>query len=411
MITFKGRYYKDYKWNGEVKVVSILLIAIVMIVLCGLGILERKRLNRNVKQIPLRINVNGIRGKSTATRFITAILQDAGYQVVGKTTGTSARLLVWNQEEEKEIKRHPVGANIGEQVAIIKETAKLGANALVCECMAVKPEYQDIYQNQIIQANIVVITNVVEDHLDEMGPTTEQIAWAFEKTIPHNGILVITEGPYADYFKQKAAEKNTKVICIDPETVENEYLEEFPYIVFKNNCAVGLGVAEALGIDRKSAEKAMLKAKPDPGIAQIVRVKHNQHKCVLINAFAANEPTSSLEIWGNVQETVAEGKESILVLSCRDDRIDRSHQFIVDFLPHITAQKMLVIGSGTKEVIRAYKHGEFPNIEECIDLTNRKANRIIEELDKVMEESVVFCAGNIHGVAENFLEDFAAIRI
>lgn len=391
-------------------------IVVIVYLLCGIGLIlagisEKKRIARSIEKIPLRINVNGIRGKSTATRFITAILEEAGYKVVGKTTGTSARMILWGQEEEIAIKRRPVGPNIGEQVSVLEKTAAMGAEALVCECMAVNPEYQEIYQQQIIQANIVVITNVVEDHLDEMGPTTEQIAWAFAKTIPYNGILVITEGPYSDYFREEAKKRNSKVICMEPELVDDRLLDKFPYIVFKNNCAIGYGVAKALGIDPRTARNAMLHAHPDPGIAQVVKVNWKEKECWLVNAFAANEPTSSLEIWYDIENAQLSEEDSVLILCCRDDRVDRTHQFIVDFLPYVQAGVMMVIGTGTLELMNAYRKGKFPGIDECIDLTGRGADEIISELETIMDNRVVFCAGNIHGVAEKFLEDFADIKI
>ena len=52
------------------------------------------------------------------------------------------------------------------------------------------------------QANIGVIVNVLEDHLDVMGPTLDEIADAFTATIPYNGHLIITQSPYADFFKK-----------------------------------------------------------------------------------------------------------------------------------------------------------------------------------------------------------------
>lgn len=380
-------------------------------ILISLGIYEKKVIRDSVKKIDLRINVNGIRGKSTATRFITAILQDAGYQVVGKTTGTSARMILWDKEEEIPINRRPIGPNISEQVKVLKQAADLKANALVCECMAVNPEYQIVYQHQIVQANIVVITNVVEDHLDLMGPTTEQISWAFAATIPYNGILVITEGPYAEYFKAEAEKRNTKVVCVDPESVEESYLREFPYMVFPNNCAVGLAFAEAMGIDKKQAMKAMLKAHPDPGSTQIVKIEEDNNTCHLINAFAANEPTSSLEIWQQVCNGPLHKENAVLIICCRDDRVDRSHQFVEDFLPYINIKTMVIIGTGTLEVLHEFQKGRFSGIEDCIDLTDQKSDVIIEEVKKLMCNNVVFCAGNIHGVAEEFLDKFASIKI
>lgn len=375
------------------------------------GIVEKKHITENVSKIPLRVNVNGIRGKSTATRFITAILEEAGYHVIGKTTGTSARMIYWGRQKEKQIKRRPVGANIGEQVNVLKWAVRRKANALVCECMAVKPEYQEVYQKEIIQANVVVITNVVEDHLDEMGPTTRQIAWAFAKTIPYNGILVITEGPYANYFKRVAQKRGTEVVCLDPEMIDEQYIRQFPYIVFKNNCAIGLAFAKAMGIDTDLAFRAMLKAHPDPGSAQIVQIEQEQGRVWLVNAFAANEPTSSLEILDNVKQAHKMERDPVILLCCRDDRVDRTHQFIDDFLPYVKAENLVVIGTGTLDVLSAFQKEQFPSIAECTDLTGKKEQDIIQEMHQIQGDQVVFCVGNIHGVAELFLKEYANIRI
>ena len=89
--------------------------------------LEKRRNEKNLKKLTVRINVNGIRGKSTITRLITAILKEAGYHVVGKTTGTAARMIYWNKEEEEEIVRRPRGISIGEQIRVINKAVKAGA--------------------------------------------------------------------------------------------------------------------------------------------------------------------------------------------------------------------------------------------------------------------------------------------
>ena len=172
-------------------IVQIIVIVAYIAILLYLGIKEKKNNEENLKKIPLRINVNGIRGKSTATRLITGVLTNADYKVVGKTTGTSPRMIYWNKKDEEVIKRNLLGANIKEQIKVINKAQEVGAEALVCECMAVRPEYQAVYQNDIFKSNITVIVNVLEDHLDVMGPTTDEIALAFSETILLSILAVI----------------------------------------------------------------------------------------------------------------------------------------------------------------------------------------------------------------------------
>src|SRR5699024_11157865 len=109
---------------------------------------------KHVDSLPVRVNINGIRGKSTVTRLVTAVLNEAGYKTVGKTTGTSARMMLWNQSEEEPIIRRAEGPNINEQKMVVKKASKMGAEALVSECMAVNPDYQEVFQKKLLQANI-----------------------------------------------------------------------------------------------------------------------------------------------------------------------------------------------------------------------------------------------------------------
>src|SRR5699024_729656 len=147
------------------------LIPIAVIALVILGLLERKKHQAHVDAVPIRININGIRGKSTVTRLVTGILVEANYKTIGKTTGTDARMLYWDTNEETPIIRKPQGPNIGEQKDVVKAAVDRNAEALVSECMAVNPDYQVTFQDTLIQANIGVIVNVLEDHMDVMGPT------------------------------------------------------------------------------------------------------------------------------------------------------------------------------------------------------------------------------------------------
>ena len=154
----------------------MLLIIICIGVILWLGIVEKKRHSNRLEKIPIRININGIRGKSTITRLIYSTLREDNYRVIGKTTGTDARMMYWFTPREYPVYRKPQGANIGEQRDIIRKVVKQKANALVNECMAVNPDYQITFQKDLVKANIGVIVNVMEDHMDVLGPTLNEVA-------------------------------------------------------------------------------------------------------------------------------------------------------------------------------------------------------------------------------------------
>lgn len=56
----------------------VMLLACVVVV--GIGIYEKRRHQQNIDALPVRVNINGIRGKSTVTRLTTGILIEAGYK-------------------------------------------------------------------------------------------------------------------------------------------------------------------------------------------------------------------------------------------------------------------------------------------------------------------------------------------
>ncbi|MBQ9950379.1 MAG: poly-gamma-glutamate synthase PgsB [Clostridia bacterium] len=381
------------------------LILLFLAVLLVLGILEKRNNDKNVEKLKVRINVNGIRGKSTITRMTTAVLKEAGYNVIGKTTGTAARTIYWNTEEEEEINRGARGANIVEQIHVIKKAADMGADALVCECMAVDPKLQVVYQHQIIHANITLIVNVLEDHLDVMGPTTKQIAYAFSRTIPRNGTVIIQNSEFNDFFKQEAEKVNAKVVIADESQIPEGFLDKFPYLVFPNNVAMPLAVASVLGIDKEVALRGLLKAHPDPGAMMVHDVHFEGRHATLVNAFAANEPSSTYEIWQKLVET---GKyrtdDPIVLMNARPDRVDRTRQFANDFLHRIPNATVLAVGENTYPIAAAHKGGKLPNVTEFYNLDRRDADGVFEVLKEIMQDRVILCVGNIHGLGEVLLD-------
>ena len=383
-----------------------LLGMLVISLLIAVGMVERALHRRRINRIPLRINVNGSRGKSTVTRLLTAMLAEAGWRVVGKTTGSAARMLYWFSPDERPIRRGPLGANISEQKMVVKETANWQAEVLVSECMALKPTYQLIFQEELLQAQLLVITNVLTDHLDVMGPTLDDVARHFAATIPYEGILVISPGPYAAYFCEVAAERRTRVLVADLRAIDEQRLTAFPYLLFAENVALALAVAEALHIDPQMAWRGMLQAKPDPGALMYRKMEGEQwpDDVWFFNGFAANDPQSALAVWQKIATSGFPAGEPLIVLNCRADRVDRTWQFANDVLPHLPAHRLLAIGTRTEPLAEAIANGVFTVIEYR-DLENVGADRIVAAIQEMVH---VGCAivgmGNIHGAGIELLK-------
>lgn len=376
------------------------LIIGLTIIFLVLGMLDKYIHNRRLKRVPLRININGVRGKSTITRLTYSILREAGYKVVGKTTGTDARLLYWYQNEEVPIVRKPQGANIGEQREIISKTVKSGAKAIVNECMAVNPDYQKVFQQDLLKANVGAIVNVMEDHMDVLGPTLDEVAESFVATIPNNGHLVVLKGHYEELFKKEAEKRNTEIIIADPSEVSEEYLKEFPYLIFAENVAIALGISRVIGIDDDIAFRGMLKAPPDSGAVDIIPYESNGTSNIFVNAFAANEPTSSKAILNKIETSQCEYQSKVILLNCRADRVDRTRQFIHDFLPNVQFDALICTGKSTQMVTDFMEHRN----ETYINLEGKSNEDVLNEILNISRNVLLFCVGNIHGPGKTIIQ-------
>lgn len=159
---------------------------------------------RWLQTIPIRIHVNGTRGKSSVTRLIAAGLRAGGLRTLAKTTGSLPRIIDEKGMDIPIVRRGR--ANIIEQRMVVREAAKHHVEALVIECMAVDPELQLVHARKMVRPTIGVITNVRPDHLDVMGPKLEDVACALSNTVPQGGVLVTGEKKH-DFHSSRQSEK------------------------------------------------------------------------------------------------------------------------------------------------------------------------------------------------------------
>ncbi len=366
-----------------------------------LGVYEQINHNKNLNRINIRININGTRGKSTATRLITGILKEAGVKVVGKTTGTSARIIYWNKEEEP-IKRGRLGPNIIEQKTVVKKAVKLGASAFVTECMAVNPDYQIIFQEKLVKANIGVIVNVREDHMDVCGPTLDFIAESFTATIPKNGTLIIDDSSYNDYFTKEAKKRNCRVLIANEKEIPDGYLEKFKYVIFPENVAIALAVAKALNIDKDTALRGMLNANPDPG-ALMIHSLDNKSPTYFVNGFAANDPRSTRMIWEHITALGYPTKNPMVIVNCRPDRVDRTLQLAEEVLPNLNIDILVAMGQTVNPITEGVNSKKI-SPRKYINAEGLSPHEVYEIIKDSLINRVTYGIGNIHGGGNELVE-------
>lgn len=354
-------------WPGLLILPALLLAA---------GLAEGCRHAGRLKRIPIRILVNGTRGKTSVTRLIAAALNEGGIRAVAKCTGSDPREIL---PDGTEVETHrPRGARITELFGFVRRAWGLGAQALVVECMAVLPETQQALARQLVRPTITVITNATVDHVEELGATPQDTARGLAFSLHHGTALVTGEAYFAGW---------TPLFSPDQGGLPPGYLDRFTFPVFEENIRLALAAAALAEVSREDALEGMAKARPDIGMAGPFHVGNT----VVVNSFAANDPTSTARGYEKAGELVRQGMPLKVVYNHRADRAYRLKGF-VPFLQSLLADQPLLyaIGDNPKQACRYFR---------------RRLSMACRPLDPARlvepafyeEEQVVFCMGNIKG--------------
>ena len=395
-----------------------LTLGILLFILIGLGLVESYFHRLALAQLPIRIHVNGSRGKSSVTRLIAAGLRAGGLKTLAKTTGTAPRIIDENGKDR--IIHRLRSASIGEQVRLLRNFAKKKPDAVVIECMAVNPQYQWVAEHKMIHSTISVITNVRPDHLDEMGLTLKDNAMSLSNTIPFQGKLVTVEGDInqdgqidildkeiSDVLADVSKKRKTKFYQASPDKIPQGYMGKFPYLEHSDNVAMALRVCELSGVNEKTALEGMLCTRPDPGATIIWELNLSGTCNFFVNALAANDPTSTLDIWEQLQIKIKDSPVCIF-LNTRDDRRYRTHQLLNLIFTKIKPNVLIVRGENLPSTYYSYQQ-KYPEIK-TLQLSNYVGIiELVEEFSKLGDYFIVGI-GNMVGWGEQFIQDLKKYR-
>lgn len=254
------------------------------------------------------------------TRLIAAVLREAGYPVLAKTTGSRAVLILPDGHEEEIIRRGPPA--VLEQKKVLKVAAHLGVRALVAEMMSIQPECLTVESRRLLKPQVLVVTNVRLDHREEMGWTKPEIARNLASCFPPDGIVfILGDDGYPD-FERAAASVRARIIRLKKDGLSS-FSEE--------NEALAASVAAHFDVSPAIVRQGLASARPDFGSFRAWQAGLGSPPTpwILVSAFAANEPESSGRLLARLQEkTFREGRPLIALLSFRSDRGDRTRQWL-----------------------------------------------------------------------------------
>jgi poly-gamma-glutamate synthase PgsB/CapB len=386
------------KWASPTGAVVLWLLFVLVLIVTALGAVELALHRRALKKIPIRIHVNGTRGKSSVTRLIAAGLREAGIRTCAKTTGTLPRMILPDGRELPVYR--PAGATIIEQKRIVAAAAEFAAEALVIECMALQPELQAVCESKLISATHAVITNARPDHLDVMGPGAREVALALCGVTPRGGKLFTAEREQLPALRLASADRGSELVAVGPEeiaSVTSDELSRFRYREHADNVALALRVCAALGVERSLALAGMQRAAPDPGALTVHDVNFFGRKLIFYNAFAANDPISTEQAWRMALDSAAEARTRIAIVNCRGDRPERSQQLGAEIGRWPAPDQIVLMGSGTYLFARAASKSGFDaaRLQFVEGLT---VEQIFERIVSLSGRSaLLFGMGNIGG--------------
>ena len=357
------------------------LVLLLFIVVLVLGIIENAVIRRRIDSIPIRILVNGTRGKSSVTRMLLAALNGCGIRTFGKTTGSEARFIHPDLSEEEIIRRNG-SRMVREHDLMLKKATGLGCEAIVCECMAIREENQAVIGNKLVRPTITVITNARVDHIDQMGDTQEETAEVLCRSIGEFSEVFTADGAVLEALKDRTSVH--PVGSLAQEYVP--YLDKFSFPVHAENLAVVLEVCRALGLDEASVLKAVVKAVPDSGMRGNMEVDGH----LVINGFASNDALSARALLEGLNM-----EEVTVIYNNRSDREFRLKMF-ASLFSEAGVTDLVVMGDNVNKCRRYFS--------KVLGYEVVREGCQAPDMEMGMGRRNIVCMGNIKGAGQAFLK-------
>jgi gamma-polyglutamate synthase len=368
-------------------------------------ILESILVSKYVGRVPIRIHVNGTRGKSSVTRYIAAALRAAGYSTMGKITGVIPTIVNPDGTDECINRRGP--AHLREQIRFLRRVSNNSCNALVVECMSIMPELQKI-ETAIFKPTITVLTNIYDDHCEVLGYTNEERLRAYCSALPDRAIIITGEENNYSAVYEASIKKNSKIIKVKSQ--EAQFPSSMNPDIVDSNVALAIETCRELQIDESLAKDAIIReALKQPSHCFNLRV--GEYYVPFINGFAVNDTPSAEKFLYEWQKKLGDWNSLIFIINTRKDRPFRSLQFALWCGSIARLAAVIITGSHIPFTKRAMREsGISPDKIFC--LKEKHIKPITQIFEKVVrEKSAIFGFGNIVGDGFLIIERVSELSI
>jgi len=265
------------------------------------------------------------------SRLLASILREDGRSVLAKTTGSQAMILL-PDGSQCELDRS-TSPSILEQIPLVRKAARLKSDCLVAEVMSIHPENHYVECRHILQPHIVAVTNVRRDHTEAMGETEDQIASVLSLDICPQSTVFLPAAEDRESFRAEAQRCGARLMTV-AEGASADLLEAAPGLAdieFRDNLDLVHAIASHLGVGHRTIIDGIRNARYDLGMLRIWRYRPDggSRTCYLVNAFAANDPDSTLRVLSRAGTLLkGDAAGTIGILNLRADRMPRTVQWI-----------------------------------------------------------------------------------
>jgi poly-gamma-glutamate synthase PgsB/CapB len=377
---------------------------------------EHIRLLRIRGRIPLRICITGARGKSSVVRLLTAVLRESGRSVLAKTTGSRPMLLL-PDGSESELQREG-RPSVLEQIQVLRRAAAWGADVVVAEMMAIRPEILNIESRRIFQPSILLITNARPDHREHWGQDSKAAARSLAAAVCSGSEVFIPADENMALWEGAAVKTGARLHPVTSgsydgpnEEIDQKNPKSAPDLglQFVDDLRLVEAAAGYLGIAPVAVREGIKKARPDLGGLKIWRwqMEPGAPKMDCVSAFAANDPESTRMALQVLEERGwIGGKPVVGLLALRRDRGDRTRQWLEAFRGGAFAEirNLYVIGDRN----RAFERG-MSSLSESLEtraISDRRAGAVMAALSARTSgpEVIVIGMGNMVGAGRELVE-------
>lgn len=359
------------------------LTLIITFTILAVLLLETVLIRRCVNQFKIRVLVNGTRGKSSVVKYIHAGLSNN--PALAKITGVIPTVIL-PDGMEKRIHRKGT-ARVQEQVRTIRLASKLKVENIILECMSINPELQRL-ESRVLKPHFYVITNIRNDHYEQMGGNILEQAQSICNAIPYNCKVITAEKDYLDIIKEAAIKKKSEVVEVNE--INHFQLNEN---ILSINLSIAATVCELIGINKEEAIKSII-AK-NIFSEQIVFSLPKQS--LFLNGFAVNDVPSAEDFFTKWSNKLNDKRERVILFNSRKDRPLRTLQFTEWLSQKESIGRIILTGNHQSRALRELRNKDYDMSR--ITMWNSKSIRnflnSVNELN--LENTLIIGIGNIAG--------------